>query len=108
MRIRFESARAREQLLTRGYAYTLRAWHVAKPITALAISNGKPIGKVLVKPVAAVHLGSGRAREVLARYVGGSGFNSVDEWLTEFRRLNGGRVIKVAYLYRVELVSTYS
>ena len=104
MRIRFESARAREQLLGRGYAYTLRAWRITKPITALAVSNGKPIGRVLVKPVAVVHLGSGQAREVLARYVGGSGFNSVDEWLTEFTRLNGGRRVGVAYLYRVELV----
>ena len=100
MRIRFDSERARDYLLRHGYVYTLRTWYSPRQVVALAISGGKPIGLVSISLIGEVPLDS----EALAKYVGGSGFSSVNEWINEFRRLNKGRKIKTAYLYRVELI----
>ena len=100
MRIRFDSERARDYLLSHGYVYTLRTWYNPRQVTATAISGGKPIGLVSIYLIGAVPLDS----EVLAKYVGGSGFSNADEWVEEFMRLNKGRKIKNAYLYRVELI----
>ena len=100
MRVRFDSERARDYLLSHGRVYTLRTWYSPKQRTALAISGGKSIGLVSISLIGTVPLDS----EVLAKYVNESGFGSVDEWVGEFRRLNKGRKIKTAYLYRVELI----
>ena len=100
MRIRFDSERARDYLLRHGRVYTLRTWYSPRQVGALAISGGKPIGLVSISLIGAVPLDS----EVLAKYVGESGFGSVDEWVEEFKGLNKGRKIKTAYLYRVELI----
>ena len=103
--IRFNSVKARDHLLENGHVKTLRTWYSPRQMVALAISDGKPIGRVLISLIDVVPLDNeGQAKEVLAKYVNESGFNSVDEWIEEFRRLNRGRKVRNAYLYRVELI----
>ena len=104
MRIRFDSEKARDYLLSHGYVYTLRTWHSPRQVMALAISDGKPIGRVFISLIDVVPLvKKDQAKEILVKYVNESGFNSVDEWVEEFRRLNRGRKVRAAYLYKVVL-----
>jgi len=36
-----------------------------------------------------------------------SGFDSVEEWISEFKRLNGSKSKNMAYLYRVRLLRVF-
>ena len=103
--IRFNSLRARDFLLRNGYVYTLRYWQREDSFETTAVGGGEPIGRVRVTYVTEVPLTNmDRTREVLGRYVNESGFGSVEEWVGEFRRLNRGRRVRTAHLYRVVLI----
>ena len=57
-----------------------------------------------IRLVMVIDLGDPVQVSVLANYVGKSGFDSVEEWLEAFRRLNGPATM--AYLYHVVLGQT--
>ena len=114
MVIYFKSTKALNYLLKHGFVYTLRGrfrkrycrWIETKRIfkcpveTVKTTRDSKPLGKAVVYLIGMVNIIS--EKEKLKKYVKHSGFNSVDEWIDEFIRLNGKHPI--AFLYKVKLI----
>jgi len=100
--IYFKSERALRYLLSRGFVYTLRGFRkgcVGRVVSVKTSRGSKAVAKAIIHYVKDVDIND---IEALKEYVKHSGFESVNEWVREYRRLNGNRV--KAYLYKVELV----
>lgn len=113
MVIYFKSMKALNHLLKHGIVYTLRhrfrkricKWNDFRrvfecPVELVKTSRkSKPIAKAVVYFVSMVNI---NYKKDLEKYVEHSGFESVDEWINEYVRLNGNHLIAV--LYKVKLV----
>lgn len=126
MVIYFKSEKALDYLLNHGFVYTLRYsarkklgpdWIQAnRNSRKIADVNISYVGRVILDP--AVKLDPLNLYTVvmidpwkddriynivgtLEDYVAHSGFDSVDEWIEEFRNLSGNK--KTAWLYKVEI-----
>jgi len=97
----FSSDKARSFLLEHGRVYTFRK-NRRKRVGRDWITDrrgGRKIADVTIEEEAPVfHLNT------LRKYVGESGFQTVDEWIEEIRRLNGGKLPTAGYLYKVTLI----
>ena len=96
--IRFYSEKALRQLLNTGLVYTLRARPRRTGLARVASRNGI-IGIGQVRLIGIIDLSR---PEALRPYLAYSGFSSIGEWVSEFRRLNGNT--DKAFLYEVRLV----
>lgn len=83
-----------------GIVYTLRARRRRIGVTTI-VSKGGRVGVATVRLVGAFNLSK---PEDLKPYLPYSGFSSIEEWVREFRRLNGNTA--KAYLYEVKLIRT--
>lgn len=96
----FKSERAREFLLENGWVFTFRArpkelgpvW-ITDGRGRKRIANGRVVWR---RKIHIMHLDT---------FLEGSGFNSVDEWLSEIRRLNGGEIPEWGWIHLVLLSS---
>ena len=96
--IRFYSEKALRRLLERGLVYTLRA-RPRRTGLARVVSKSGVIGLARVRLIGIIDLSR---PEALRPYLAYSGFSSIGEWISEFRRLNGSA--DRAFLYEVRLV----
>ncbi len=102
MVIYFKSARALEFLHRHGFVLTLRARRRSGGRHGVKIRRDLPATlEVTVTEWGRLRLPEDRDK--LEDYVLLSGFDSVDEWLEEVRRLNRGRLPREVWLYLVEL-----
>ena len=88
--------------MTHGEVYTLRARSKSCPgghVTILSRLGFKARG--LIRLVMVIDLEDPSQVGLLGDYVGGSGFDSLGEWLEAFRQLSGPATR--AYLYHVTL-----
>ena len=97
--IHFDSPKALKQLMEHGIAYTLRAKPRRQGVTSI-ITNGVKIGMANVRLVGTIDLTN---PESLKPYLPYSGFESIGEWIREYRRLNGN--VARAFLYEVRLIN---
>lgn len=110
MAIVFKSDKAFNYLITNGYVYTLRKYIRTGIKTLKRHRHGKAVGKVSVEYVGTVDVSEGMyvvnirgATVPLERFVKHSGFDSLEEWIKEFKRLCRSAVLG-ARLYRVTLL----
>ena len=96
--IRFYSEKALRQLLESGLVYTLRA-RPRRTGLARVVSRSGIVGIAYIRLIGVVDLSR---PDSLRPYLAYSGFNSIGEWVGEFRRLNGGA--SRAFLYEVRLL----
>ena len=96
--IRFYSEKALRQLLNTGIVYTLRARPRRTGLARVASRSGI-VGIAYIRLVSVVDLSR---PDSLKPYLAYSGFNSIGEWVREYRRLNGN--VDKAFLYEVRLV----
>lgn len=118
--IYFKSKKALNYLLKNGEVYTIRPRKRSEGLAYVKTSKkGRKLAEVEVRCVGKVDLTAPDdewyidltdvdfitiGRGGLKRFVGKSGFNSVEEWLEEVRRLNGGKLpADKMFLYHVEL-----
>jgi len=109
----FRSEKALKYLLNAGEVYTLRP-KLRKVGLAWVRHKRKKVADVLVEYVGEVvqtlpddewFICEGAyAKAKLKDFVDKSGFESVEEWLEEVRRLNGGKLPEKLYLYKVSLL----
>lgn len=95
----FEGEKARNFLLRNGAVYTFRVKR-RKKVGKDWITDrrgGRKIAEVLIEEVGEF------APTGLTPYVGLSGFNSLEEWTAEIRRLNDGKLPEKGWLYMVVL-----
>lgn len=93
--ILFKSEKALSFLTEHGFVYTLRARKRKTGRSVVGQQKGKPLFPVYIYFVKEIPLD-----EALEPYVPYSGFDSVSEWLSEFRRLNRSSN-STAFLYKV-------
>jgi len=103
----FSVKKAREFLLENGYVYTVRG-HLKKQGKGWFTDKrgGKKIGDcwaLLVKTIYDPTFEKYKLRGILANYVMHSGFDSVEEWIEEIKRVNHGKIPDTVYLYYVAL-----
>ena len=96
--IRFYSEKALRQLLESGIVYTLRA-RPRRTGIARVVSKSGVIGLARVRLIGIIDLSR---PDSLKPYLAYSGFSSIEEWVSEFERLNG--FASKAFLYEVRLV----
>ena len=96
--IRFYSEKALRQLLNSGIVYTLRARPRRTGLARVASRNGI-VGIGHVRLIGIIDLSR---PDSLRPYLAYSGFNSIGEWVSEYKRLNGDA--NKAFLYEVRLV----
>ena len=96
--IRFYSEKALRQLLDSGIVYTLRGRPRRTGLARMASKSGI-VGLAQVRLIGIVDLSR---PDSLKPYLAHSGFNSIGEWVSEFKRLNGD--VDKAFLYEVRLV----
>ena len=113
MVIYFKSRKALKHLLIHGFVYTLRSsyrkrycrWIEDKQYYKCVVESvktsrySKSVAKAVVYMIGLVNINN---RDELEKYVNHSGFSSVDEWINEYKRLNGNHPIAV--LYKVKLL----
>lgn len=100
----FQSEKARRFLLENGVVFTFRAKR-RKKLGEDWIADrrgGHKIADVLVEEE-----GMFRPQE-LGLYVEYSGFSTLEEWIEEMKRLNGGMLPSEGWLYKVTLLSASS
>ena len=98
----FNHPRALEYLVTNGEVYTLRARLRRCPCGRVLIMSRLGFkARGSIRLIGVIDLTDPTQVGLLVKYVGGSGFNSLGEWLEAFRRLNGPAAR--AYLYHVVL-----
>jgi len=96
----FQSEKARRFLLEKGFVFTFRA-HRRKKVGRdwiTARRGGRKIADVEVKEEGIFNPSE------LKPYVRHSGFKSISEWIEEIRRLNGGKLPAIGWLYKVSLL----
>ena len=96
--IRFYSEKALRQLLNTGIVYTLRARPRRTGLARVASKSGI-VGLARVRLIGIIDLSR---PDSLKPYLAYSGFNSIGEWISEYRRLNGNT--DRAFLYEVRLL----
>ena len=110
--IYFKSKKALDYLLKNGEVYTIRPRKRSEGLAYVKTSKkGRKLAEVEVKYVGEVVLTApddewyvadgAYAKGKLEEFVDKSGFNSVEEWLEEVRKLNGGKLPDRMFLYHV-------
>ena len=111
----FKSKKALNFLLENGHIYTIR-WAKIKADVVWITSKrgGKKIADAVVAYIGEVVqvvpdnewyvADKASAIGKLDEFVNESGFNSVEDWLEEVKKLNGGKLPEKMYLYYVKLV----
>ena len=113
--IYFKSKKALDCLLKNGEVYTIRPKKRSEGLAYVKTSKkGRKLAEVEVKYVGEVVLTApddewyvadgAYAKGKLEEFVDKSGFDSVEEWLEEVRKLNGGKLPDRMFLYCVKLL----
>jgi len=113
--IYFKSKKALDCLLKNGEVYTIRPKKRFEGLAYVKTSKkGRKLAEVEVKYVGEVVqtapddewfvVEGAYAKGKLEEFVDKSGFNSVEEWLEEVRKLNGGKLPDKMFLYHVKLL----
>ena len=96
--IHFKSEKALKFLITYGVVYTLRP-NLRKTGKAWICNNRRKVADATVEYVEKITQSNAG---ILEEFVSKSGFDSVEEWLNEVKRLNG-KIPDVLHLYRITL-----
>jgi len=113
--IYFKSKKALDYLLKNGEVYTIRLKKRSEGLAYVKTSKkGRKLAEVEVKYVGEVVLtepddewyvaDGAYAKGKLEEFVDKSGFDSVEEWLEEVRKLNGGKLPDRMFLYHCKII----
>ena len=91
--MRVEHSKAFKQLMGEGILATMRNFPYKVNSIVKIYHRGKYVGKAIVDDVVPV------TKHNLEYFVGASGFNTVEEWVSEAKKLNKGKLPKyIVYL----------